>query len=206
MSHNPSGLTAPAGAPETARRWPRTRSWLGHRWPTALGVALTAFMALGTIDHTKIAPVVTASGFVYLGSAALQRRAAAWPMFVLSFVVVGIGVAVPGIAASWSSWVMLAVAAGLTAYALIRGALPRPPWGVPLQAAAMLVLAATAITAVSVEARWAGVLVAAGLLAHAAWDAYHHRIRCVVARSMAEFCAVLDTLLAIAVLAVTVTG
>ncbi len=39
----------------------------------------------------------------------------------------------------------------------------------------------------------------------AAWDVYHHRVERVVARSMAEFCAVLDTLLAFVVLGVTLT-
>jgi hypothetical protein len=42
-------------------------------------------------------------------------------------------------------------------------------------------------------------LVAAGLLGHAAWDVYHHRVNRVVVRSMAEFCCVLDTLLAVAI-------
>jgi len=49
-------------------------------------------------------------------------------------------------------------------------------------------------------------LVAAGLLGHAAWDFYHHRTNRVVSRSLAEFCLVLDTLLAIAVLVVTLRG
>jgi hypothetical protein len=47
-------------------------------------------------------------------------------------------------------------------------------------------------------------LVAAGLLGHAAWDAYHHRTDRVVVRSLAEFCLVLDTALAVAIVSVTV--
>lgn len=42
-------------------------------------------------------------------------------------------------------------------------------------------------------------LVAAGLLGHAMWDVYHDRINKVVVRSMAEFCCVLDTVLAVAI-------
>jgi hypothetical protein len=45
--------------------------------------------------------------------------------------------------------------------------------------------------------------VAAGLLGHAAWDVHHHRINRVV-RSLAEFCLVLDTALAAAIVIVTV--
>jgi hypothetical protein len=46
--------------------------------------------------------------------------------------------------------------------------------------------------------------VAAGLLGHAAWDLYHHRVNRVVTRSFAEFCLVLDTALAVAIVIVTV--
>jgi hypothetical protein len=47
-------------------------------------------------------------------------------------------------------------------------------------------------------------LVAAGLLGHAAWDAYHHRTNRVVVRSLAEFCLALDIALAVAIVTVTV--
>ncbi|HTF53915.1 MAG TPA: hypothetical protein VK735_41260 [Pseudonocardia sp.] len=191
----------------TGRRRPRTPTWFARGWPSAAGIVFAAFVAFGSgtaAGYTDVAPVVTASAFVYLGAAALQRRAAAWPMFLVSFVVITIGVTVPGLAPSWSSWWMLGIAAVLAAYGLARGAL-RPPWGVPLQAGAMVVCAAAAITAVNADARWAGLVVSAGLLAHAAWDIYHHRVERVVARSMAEFCAVLDTLLALVVLGVTLT-
>lgn len=125
-------------------------------------------------------------------------------MFFVSFVVITIGFSIPGFAPSWSSWWMLGIAAVLVAYGLARGA-RRPPWGVPLQAGVMVVLAAAAITAVNFDAVWAGLLVCAGLLVHAAWDVYHHRVERGVARSMAEFCAVLDTVLAFVVLGVTLT-
>ena len=171
---------------------------LADRWPTAAGIALALLTGLGIAGGADVAPVVTASGFIYLGAAALQRPAAAWPMFAVAFVVMTIGVLV-GVDPSW--W-MLGIAAGLVAYGLARGAL-HPSWGVPLQSAAMVILTAAAIAAVNVGATWAGFLVAASLLAHAVWDAYHHHVDRVVVRSMAEFCAVLDTLLAILVLAVT---
>ncbi|MGH3385246.1 MAG: hypothetical protein ACRDO1_11750 [Nocardioidaceae bacterium] len=172
---------------------------LTSRWPTAAGIAMAALTGLGIAEGGEVAAVVTASGFVYLGAAALRRRSAAWPMFLVSFVVIAIGNISPGVDPTW--W-LLAVVTVLVVYGLAKGAL-RPAWGVPLQLAAMVVLATTAIVAVQVGATWAGVLVAAGLLAHAAWDVHHHRVERVVARSMAEFCAVLDTVLALIVLAVT---
>jgi hypothetical protein len=45
---------------------------------------------------------------------------------------------------------------------------------------------------------------AAGLLGHAAWDVYDHRANKVAVRSLAEFCFVLDTLLAVAIVIVAV--
>jgi hypothetical protein len=180
------------------KRWLVLR-WLGHRWPSAAGVALALLTGLGIAGGADVAAVVTASGFVYLGAAALQRPTAAWPMFAVAFVLMTIGFLVPGVDPSW--W-MLGLAACLVVYGLTRGA-RHPSWGVPLQSAAMVLLAAVAITAVNVGATWAGFLVAAGLLAHALWDAYHHHVDRVVVRSMAEFCAVLDTLLALVVIAVT---
>ena len=182
----------------------RTQTWFAYTWPVAAAIVFAAFVAFGSgpADHSDIAPVVTASAFVYLSAAALQHRVSAWPLFFVSVIVITIGLRVPGLDPSWSSWAMLAIAAVLTVYGLLRGAL-RPPWGVPLQSVAMAVFAAAAIAAVHVDAMWAGLLVGAGLLAHTAWDIYHHRTERVVVRSMSLFCAVLDTFLAVVVLAVT---
>ena len=154
------------------------RSWLAHAWPIAAALTFATFVAFGTGTATTddIAPVVTASGFVYLGAAALQRRISAWPLFFVSVIVITIGLRASGLDPSWSSWAMLGIAA---------------------------VLAAAAITAIHVDTVWAGLLVGVGLLAHTAWDVYHHRTERVVVRSMSLFCAVLDSFLAVFVLAVT---
>jgi hypothetical protein len=188
----------------TSTQRSRTHTWLAYAWPPVAALVFATFVAFGSgpVDLTDIAPVITASAFVYLTAAALQHRVSAWPMFLVSVIVVTIGFVAPGLDPSWSTWVMLAIAAVLVVYGLLRGAL-RPPWGVPLQCAAMAVFATAAITATHVEAGWAGLVVGAGLLAHTAWDVYHHRTSRVVARSMALFCAVLDAFLAVVVLAVT---
>jgi hypothetical protein len=90
-------------------------------------------------------------------------------------------------------------------YGLLRG-VTRPPGGLPLQAIAMAAFGAIAAIAVLVDNTVGAYLVAAGLLGHAAWDVYHHRINRVVVRSMAEFCFVLDTLLAVIIVIITVRG
>ncbi|GAA4707400.1 hypothetical protein GCM10023215_55390 [Pseudonocardia yuanmonensis] len=178
----------------------RRQTWFHRTWPAAAGLAVGVASGLGIVDGAEVAPVVAASGFVYLTAAALGSRVAAWPAFGVSVVLIGVGKAVPGI--DPSVW-MLALAAVLAVVGLARGRL-RPPWGLPLQAAAMLVLGAAALVAAQASPGWSGALVAGALLVHAGWDVHHHRTGRVVVPSMAVFCAVLDTALAALVLAVTV--
>lgn len=186
-------------------QYPPPRPWATSRWPTVAGILLAASLAAGIwfgfAGRADIAQVVMASGFVYLGAAALRQRMTAWPLFLVAFALITIGFVVPGFNPSW--W-MLGIVAILVVYGLARDGL-RPPWGIPMQAAAMIALAAAAISAGNLGAPWAGALVSAGLLGHAVWDVYHHRVDRVVARSMAEFCGVLDTLLALVVLVATFT-
>jgi hypothetical protein len=169
---------------------------IARRWPSAAGAAVALLAGLDVAGAGEIAPVVTASGFVYLAAAALGRRAAAWPAFAATFVLIGAARLVEGVDPTWA---MLGAAAVLAVAGLVRRGVG-PWWALPLQAAAMLVLGATALLAAEASGPVAALLVAGGLLAHAAWDAHHHRTGRVVVRSMAEFCAVLDALLAVLVL------
>ncbi|GAB2702709.1 putative membrane protein [Microbacterium marinum] len=67
----------------------------------------------------------------------------------------------------------------------------------------MLVMGAAALLVLQLAPTVGGLLVALALLGHAAWDFYHHRARRVVSRHLAEFCGVLDVLVAILVVVVT---
>ena len=86
---------------------------------------------------------------------------------------------------------------------MLRGA-GHPGYGLPLQTVALLGFGAAAAAALMITPELGAYLVAAGLLGHAAWDAYHHRVNRVVVRSMAEFCLALDTALAAVIVIVTV--
>ena len=97
------------------------------------------------------------------------------------------------------------VADFLVVYGVVRGA-ARPAGGLPLQTIAMIGFGATAAITLIVGGEVGAYLVAAGLLGHAAWDVWHHRANRVVVRSLAEFCFVLDTLLAAAIAIVAVRG
>lgn len=178
---------------------PRDAQRMLQIWPTIVGVvfaaALILILYIGLADTDIPGEVLTAAAFVYLGSAALGHRAAAWPLFGATFVLIGIGIAVEPFSPFWT---MIVIVAALVVYGLVRGRL-RPTWGLPLQAVAMLVVIALALLVPVLPALWGAVLVGTGLLLHAGWDVHHLRTRRVVASTMAEFCAALDTCLAVGV-------
>jgi hypothetical protein len=169
-----------------------------RRWPTLAGLGFAAVIAFDLLSGVELAP---ASAAVYLGAAALQRPAAAWPLFVATAVVITVARLLDD--RFEPTWVILAGAVALLAYGLLRGA-GRPGHGLPLQTAGLVGFGAAAAAALMITAAFGAWLVAAGLLGHAAWDAYHHRVNRVVVRSLAEFCLVLDTALAVAIVIVTV--
>jgi hypothetical protein len=174
------------------------RRWLW--WPSLLGAAFATFVAYDLAQGRDLAPVVAASGFVYLGAAAFQKPSWAWPLFIVTFIV--IAVARAGFAPYDPTWALIILAAILALYGFLRGA-ARQKEGLPLQALAMIVFGAIAAIALVVNPTLGAYLVAAGLFAHAGWDAYHHRTGKVVVRSMAEFCLVLDVALAIVIIVTT---
>jgi hypothetical protein len=172
-------------------------------WPTLAGIALAAFVAYDLSRGRDLASILAASGLVYLGAAALRKPATAWPLFLVTFVVITI--ASIGLIDFDATWILLGLAGVLFVYGLVRGALSKPG-GLGLQTLAMIVVGAAAGLALLVDPTVGAYVVALGLLAHAGWDAYHHRVNKVVVRSMAEFCFVLDVLLAVAIVIVTLRG
>lgn len=166
---------------------------LRDRWPAFAGLAVAVLTAVALwLRHADASAVVTASALVYLGSAALGLRWSAWPIFGVSFVLISIGFLVP---AFDPTLIMIALAVLLIGYGFVRGR-GKPLHGLPLQLIAMVILAGLALIAARQDPALSAILVAVGLLVHAGWDVYHHRKDRVVVRSMAEFCMVLDTVLA----------
>jgi hypothetical protein len=176
----------PAGV---IRRW----------WPAAAGLVTAVVAALDIAEGgVGLAPVLAASAVIYLGAAALGRPGASWPIFLGAFVVLAV-------ADDAAIWVLLGAAVLLAGYGLLRGA-ARPASGLPLQVLGMAGFGLAAVVALAVSPDLGSYLVAAGLLGHAAWDVHHHRTGRVVARSLAEFCVVLDTLLAVAIIVATLVA
>ena len=174
-------------------------------WPSLVGIGLAAFIALGMSAGSAEASTLAASGLVYLGAAALQKPSAAWPLFLLTFLLITASkVAIrAGLVSIDATWLLIGLAIAFVVYGLMRGA-THPAGGLRRQAIAMVVCGLAAAIALIVSGKLGAYLVAAGLLGHAAWDVYHHWANKVVVRSMAEFCFVLDTLLALAIVVATV--
>jgi hypothetical protein len=185
------------------QKTPDRRRWidlLKHRWPSALGIAVAALAAFDLqVDAgfvSSFSALVVLMALVYLGAAALSRRRAAWVVFLAGFaVLVVLPLPDSGIE---PSLVLLVAALAFLVLGAARGLLRRP--GGLLQAAGMLGFGTIALTALYADLQLGGYLVAAGLIGHGVWDAYHYLRNRVVARSYAEFCAVLDLLVGTAIL------
>jgi hypothetical protein len=178
----------------------RPRSLVRRRWPTLAGLAFAALVALDLVSGVELAPVLAAAAAVYLGAAALQRPATAWPLFFATVAVITVARLLDD--RFEPTWVILTSAVALLIYGLLRGA-GRPGHGLPLQIVGLIGFGAAAAAALTITPELGAYLVAAGLLGHAAWDAHHYRTNRVVVRSLAEFCLALDTALAVAIVIVT---
>ncbi|TWF79453.1 hypothetical protein FHX44_115386 [Pseudonocardia hierapolitana] len=172
-----------------------------RRWPALAGIAFAALVSIGMASGVDQAPVLAAAATVYIGCAALQKPRAAWPLFFGSVVVITIGKVLDVDA----TLIVLGCGLALGLYGLLRGVV-RPGYGLPLQTVALLGFGAVAALALFVDTDLGAYLVAAGLLAHSAWDLHHYRADRVVSRSLAEFCLLLDASLAVLIVVMTVVS
>jgi hypothetical protein len=175
------------------RRW---TSVLARRWPTALGVAVAALTVFDLRGGVELAALTMLMPVVYLGAAALDRRRFAWVVLLAGVAVLAF---VPSSSEVVPSVGFLAAALVFFVAGAARGEL-RKPGGLALQTVGVLVFGSIVLAALYVDGDLGGYLVAIALLGHAAWDAYHYLRDRVVARSYAEWCAVVDLLAGAAVL------
>jgi hypothetical protein len=173
---------------------PRLHALL-RRWPTALGVGVAALTLSDFDDGREFAIVLLIASVGYLTIAALGRPDATW------WVLIGLlaGVVCMRLLNIAPEPVLVVVAMAMTIVGLVRGSLRRL-WLPVLQIPATLAFGAVAFLAIAAGSQVGGTLVAAGLLAHTVWDVIHLRARAIVSPSLAEWCAVLDTLIAAGIL------
>jgi uncharacterized membrane protein YhaH (DUF805 family) len=175
------------------------RHWIDalmHRWPTALGIAVAALAAFDLQGGTELAALTMLMPVVYLGSAALDRRWSAWVVLLAG---VALLVVIPSSSEVVPSMIFLVAALVFLVVGVARGQL-REPGGLALQTVGVLAFGSTVLVALYVDPDLGGYLVALALIGHAGWDAYHYLRNRVVARSYAEWCAVVDLLLGATIL------
>lgn len=178
---------------------------IGRRWPIALGLAVAASSGYELVGGNPAAGIeqallIAIPVLVYLTAAVLDRPRSAWP------VTIGTTALVFGMSAFDIEPVLgLAAASGVV---LVVGIVRRLRHGAGMPDTRQLVGAlgfgTAAVLALYVAPTLGGFLVGLGLVGHATWDVYHYRRDIVVARSLAEFCAVLDLLVGAAVIVLTV--
>lgn len=168
---------------------------MAHRWPTWCGLAVAAQSALDVGDGRGQAVIVFLAALIYLATAVVGRPGVAWLLFGASVVAVTLLRLFD--LDPWPGLVGGAVSVAVVA--LVDGVLKRSRL-TAAQLPALVLFGGAALLAVSLSPAVGGYLVAAALIGHATLDVIVWRADKVVTRSMAEFCAVLDLTLGVAIL------
>ncbi len=166
----------------------RLRAGLGRWWPALLALALAA--ATWGIDTVSAARVLPLLPLLYVVAAVVRRRGASWPLLVLGILGYLVLDRLTGVD---PTIVIIAVAAAVTAGGLLRRTGRAE---LLLQAGGMVLFAGVAVLGLAVAPEVARYLIAAGWLGHGVWDLVHLRRGAVVSGSYAQWCAVIDIVLA----------
>lgn len=175
--------------PSESLRWIRP---VARRWPTAVAVACAAFSALGGDgDSSGLAQSLALLPLLYLVVAAVNRRRATWVVFGVLFVGY---IGLRALDVVDMTVVIMAVALAASIWGAGHGRHRERAFQV--QVVGMVGFGAVALAGLAVEPEISRYVVAAGWLAHGVWDIVHLVKDKVVVRSYAEWCGVLDVLIA----------
>ena len=192
------GIETNADDSSRDQKGPEHHSWitfLKRRWPTWLALVMSALTFGGSESAegvASLANVLVLLPLGYLVVAKLQRREASWPAIVAGFALI-ITLRVVGIIAP--AVVLSALALIVLVWGAVDGQLRRDS-AFQVQALGMLGFGAFALAGLVVNPDLARYLVAAGWFLHGIWDFVHLKLDKVVARSHAEWCGVLDVIIA----------
>lgn len=167
---------------------------LARRWPTALALLVSApgFADVPSPSGTAaLAEAMILLPLWYVVVGAVARRG--WTWYVLVGVI-GLYVLLRLQDSVQPAVVLLAVALAAVLWGTACGRLVQPSF--LLQVAGLVVFGALAVAGLMAAPELGRYLVAAGWFAHGLWDLAHHRADAGVARSGAEWCAVVDVAIA----------
>lgn len=189
-------------APHATADGPHAATMLKRRWPTALAVALVALnvLASGSQDVADavggFAETLPLLPLIYLVVHQIGKAVATWPVLGAGVVLV---FALPFQNLVAPSTVLVALAAAVLLWGAVLGTPHgRPAFGV--QALGALVFCGLALAGLAVDPDLGRYLVAAGWFFHGVWDFVHLRLDKVVSRTFAEWCGVIDVLVAVQLL------
>ncbi|GAB2987579.1 hypothetical protein [Saccharothrix stipae] len=125
-----------------------------------------------------------------------MRRSSIYSLVISSALGIAIVADGGGDRTGFGTWGLVGCALAYLLFALVRGELRRPVlvWA---QLAGVVVFGAVAAVALLVDPDVGRYVVAAGWLAHAAWDLVHFRAKLVVPTWYALGCVVVDTFVAV---------
>ncbi len=175
---------------------------LRRRWPTALALAVAALnvLASGSEDVTDavggFGETLPLLPLIYLVVHQLGNPRATWPVLGAGLVAVFV---IPLQEALAPSTVLVALALAVLLWGVVRGT-PHGRAGLGVQAAGALLFGGLALAGLAVDPDLGRYLVAAGWFGHGVWDFVHLRRDAVVSRTFAEWCGVIDVLVAVQLL------
>jgi hypothetical protein len=163
-------------------------TFLLRRWPTALALALEIVSwGIGTVRAGQILPLLPA---LYVVVAVLRRRGASWPVLIAALALL--------FGLQLQDWVDPTIAIlSLASAVAVVGLFRRSGRGELLvQTGGLVLFGGLALVGLTVTPDAARYVIAAGWFGHGVWDLVHLRRDAVVSRSYAEWCGVLDILIA----------
>ncbi|MGH8878082.1 MAG: hypothetical protein ACRD0P_12175 [Stackebrandtia sp.] len=178
------------------RRWP---GFLLRRWPTALAVLMAILTAGGSSTPEGVnsfANILPLLPLLYVVCAKLETRRYTWPLLAASFAVI---FALRMFGVIQLAAVFWAIALVVLVWGAFDGHLKRSGT-LRVQALGMLVFGGLGLIGLVVDPEIARYLIAAGWFFHGVWDVVHLRLDKVVAKSFAEWCAVVDLIIGVEIL------
>ncbi len=186
---------ADVGLTAAPTRSGRIAAALARRWPTWLALLMSALTFGGSASAEgviSLANILVLLPLGYLVVAKLRRREASWPMAIAGFVLI---IALRLLDVISPAAVLAAIALIVLIWGAIDGQLRRSDL-FSLQALGMFGFGALALAGLVVDPEVGRYLVAAGWFLHGIWDFVHLKLDKVVVRSYAEWCGVLDIIIA----------